>query len=386
MTSGNLSIAYCTNIWSHHQGPVSWELLRLLGEEGFRLCLFEAVHQERQEMGWAGGMPDQKWILGPPRTSDDYERISEAVCDADVAVLGACPEGVQRARAATGKLTFIMNERLMRSGFFRLRMINPRFAYGIRRLRGIANRPNVHYLAIGKHAFADAKLLKVFDDRIWSWAYFVPPAGKACHKRDWQTVRLLWAGRFVKLKRVDMILRAMAMLSPITTDCTLELIGAGPTRDAIKALTYRLGLASRVFFRDTMTHEEVRERMAEADIYIFPSNKQEGWGAVVGEAMCEGCVVIASNAAGASEILIDQGRTGFLFSDGDVGELANILGQVIKNEKLRRKVGASAALHMMELWHPRVGAERLIELCRDLLAVTPMPKHAAGPCVRLVAT
>jgi glycosyltransferase involved in cell wall biosynthesis len=122
--------------------------------------------------------------------------------------------------------------------------------------------------------------------------------------------------------------------------------------------------------------------MAEADIYVFPSNHQEGWGAVVGEAMCEGCVVVASKAAGASKILIEHGRTGFLFADRDVRELACILGQVIENGEFRRQVGQAAAAHMQQLWHPRVGADRLVRLCEGLLGLAPMPAFQEGPCCR----
>lgn len=385
MTSPDFTLAYCTNIWSHHQAPVCTALARLLGEDHFKVCLFEPVPEEQRKLGYASAVPDYKWIADPPISSGDLERLSQIVCDADVAVLGACPQEVHAARVATGKLTFIMSERMMRKGFFRLRMLNPRFARGIRRLRSIANRQNVHYLAIGEYSAADAKLIRVFEDRIWNWVYFVSQAEGTSRERSSSPVRLLWAGRFLGLKRVDLILRAMALLGPAADNCTLELIGAGPTRDAIKRLTMRLGLASRVCFRDAMTPEAVRQRMAMADIYVFPSNHKEGWGAVVGEAMNEGCVVVASKTAGASRILIEHGRTGFLFADGDVRELAGILGQVIENGELRRKVGQAAAAHMQRLWHPRVGAERLVELCQGLLGLIPMPTFQEGPCSRCLS-
>jgi glycosyltransferase involved in cell wall biosynthesis len=384
------TLAYCTNFWSHHQAPVCTELARLLGEDRFKLCLFEPVDAERRQLGWAGDVPDYKWIAGPPSSTRDMERLIQIVCDADVAVIGHCPHEVRAARAATGKLTFINSERLMRDGFFhdpilrkwlfQLRMINPRFAKQIRRLRSVANRANVHYLAIGAHAVEDAKLIGSFDDRIWNWAYFISQPEASFRERSSPHVRILWAGRFIAWKRVDVILRAIAMLGHVAGNFKLELIGNGPTRNANERLAKRLGLAGRVCFRDAMSHEAVRERMAEADLYIFPSNHLEGWGAVVGEAMCAGCVVVASKAAGASNILIEHGRTGFLFADGDIRELADILRQVIEDSILRRQIGRAAMAYMQELWHPRVGAGRLVGLCRGLLGLAPMPAYPYGPC------
>lgn len=383
MVSRDFSLAYCTNIWSHHQAPVCTELVRILGEDRFRLCLFEPVYEEQRKLGWNSAPPADKWIAGPPNSSDEMKHLTQIVCDSDVAVLGHCPQAVQAARVATGKLTFIMSERLMRQRFFHLRMLNPRFARGIRSLRSRFNRPNVHYLAIGAHALADAKRLRVFGDQIWNWAYFISPATKPYCERSSSTVRLLWAGRFINLKRVDIILRAMAMLGSSAANCTLDLIGDGPQRNVIKHLAHRLGLDDRINFIDSMPHESVCERMAEAAIYVFPSNHLEGWGAVVGEAMSEGCVVVASNAAGAPKILIEHGRTGFLFADGDLEELTDILRQVIENIDLRSQIGKAAAVHMNRLWHPRVGAERLIALCQGLLGRTPMPVYPKGACCHM---
>jgi glycosyltransferase involved in cell wall biosynthesis len=378
------SLAYCTNVWIHHQAPVCEELVRLLGEDRFKLCLFERPSDEQLKLGYTDVVPDHRWIAGPPSCRADLEQIIQIVCDADVAVLGHCPHEVHAARVATGKLTFIMSERMMRGGFFRLRMLNPRFARGIRSLRATVNRPYVHYLAIGAYAPADARLIGLFGDRIWTWAYFISQGQSGSREGVRSSIRILWAGRFLRLKRVDLILRAMALLGPVVNKCTLELIGDGPTRHANERLAKRLGLENRVCFRDAMAPEAIRQRMAEADIYVFPSNHKEGWGAVVAEAMTEGCVVVASNAAGASKVLIEHDRTGFLFTDGSVQELADLLGALIEDGEKRRQVGLAAATQMNCLWHPRVGAERFVALCQGLRGLMPLPTYQEGPCCRCV--
>lgn len=87
MSSPGLSLVYCTNIWSHHQAPISREFARLLGENRFKMCLFEPVPEEQRKLGYASTVPDYRWIAGPPSSSDDMERLGRIVCDADVAVL-----------------------------------------------------------------------------------------------------------------------------------------------------------------------------------------------------------------------------------------------------------------------------------------------------------
>lgn len=375
-----MMIIYCTNIWTHHQAPICYEFVKVLGEDNFRLCLFEHVNKERKKIGWDDDVPREKWILGPPRANDELEELKKNICAADVAVLGSCPQDIWIARAETKKLTFIMSERMMRNGFFKLRMLNPRFAKGIQLLRFIVNRPNVHYLAIGENSVADAKKINLFNDRIWSWAYFVEKSLIPNKKIKRNNVRILWAGRFLRLKQVHLILHAVAMLKPKSYDLTVELIGDGPMRASLMVLAKRLKIEDCVIFLDPMTHREIRRKMAESDIYIFPSNSKEGWGAVVGEAMSEGCVAIASSKAGASKVLIEHARNGYLFSDRNVKELVDILEYLILNKDVREQVGLNAASDMDELWNPRVGAERLYNLSKGLLGIKPMPNYVDGPC------
>lgn len=71
MSSPSFSLAYGTNIWTHHQAPICTELVRLLGEDHFKMCLFEPVHEERRQLGWASDSPDHRWIAGPPSSSGD---------------------------------------------------------------------------------------------------------------------------------------------------------------------------------------------------------------------------------------------------------------------------------------------------------------------------
>ena len=99
----SFSLAYCTNIWSHHQAPVCTELAHLLGQGRFTMCLFEPVDEERRTLGWGGAAPQHTWVAGPPSASHDRQQLEAAVCSADVAVLGACPREVHAARAATGE-------------------------------------------------------------------------------------------------------------------------------------------------------------------------------------------------------------------------------------------------------------------------------------------
>ena len=382
MNSTRLSLAYCTNIWNHYQGSLCKEFAHLLGEDNFKMCLFEPVHEERKKMGWASDMPNYRWIAGPPSSSDDLRRLHQIICDADVAVLGACPQEVQKVRAATGKLTFIMSERMWKWPLYWWRMFNPRFANGIKRFKNIVNRENVHYLPMGAYAAEDVRRIRAFGDRIWTWAYFADVASQPPQQRANDKVRILWVGRMLDWKCVDILLKAVAHVCREPNFGRLDIVGTGSGKRKLLRLAQKLGLGDKCIFHEPVSAGQVRELMRQADIYVLPSSRYEGWGVVANEAMSEGAVLVANEQAGAARILVEHGRTGFLFEDGNVDSLATILKKLIDDASLRETVCQEAWREMQRLWHPRVGAERLVRLCQGLLGQAPVPTYREGPCCR----
>ncbi len=72
------------------------------------------------------------------------------------------------------------------------------------------------------------------------------------------------------------------------------------------------------------------------DIFALPSH-QEGFGLVVLEAMLSGCCAVRSNTEGAYE-QIEDGKSGFIFEDGNVGQLSGILSRLVEDEALCTQV------------------------------------------------
>jgi glycosyltransferase involved in cell wall biosynthesis len=347
------------------------------------MCLFEQMPEERQLLGWDTRKPDYKWILGPPTTREDVEEMFGKVMEADVAVMGSCPQEIQAARSASGKLTLFMGERIWKQPHHAWRMLNPRYASGVRRFKAIANRTNVHYLAMGAYAAEDVARIGAYGDRIWAWPYFAEVNPSPPTPRNNRGVRMLWVGRMLDWKQVDVILHAVHSFGKDERFSGLDIVGTGPERSRLIKLARRLSLGEKVVFHEPMRPLEIREMMRRADIYVLASNRGEGWGVVANEAMSEGCVLVANEQAGASKELIQHGKTGFLYRNHSSRELADILRVLIDEPDLLEYVRQTAWDHLNRLWHPRVGAERLIALSSGLLGLTPLPKYEEGPCRRL---
>ena len=378
-------MVYGTNIWSHYQASVTAELARILGSEHFRMALFEPLHDERRNLGWKEERNSSSWVIGPPSNEQEKKRLYQSCLDADAMVFGACPTEVLKARVAAGKLTIVSSERILKKPFHRLRMLNPRYAKGIMQYRALVNHPHVHALAIGHYAAGDFRIMEAFGDRIWKWGYFVDANTKPPGAVPDRPLKVLWAGRMLKWKKVDILLRALARIQNSLRFGECIIVGDGPEKGHLQHLARRLDFNSdRVRFQPSVPPIKVREMMRDSDVYVLPSSREEGWGVVAGEAMSEGCVLVANEEAGAARELVIEHETGFLFQGDNIDQLTSLLEHLAGNYQLRMKVRQNAWEQMHALWHPSVAAERLIALCKGLLGIKDMPKFEEGPCCKVI--
>ena len=131
--------------------------------------------------------------------------------------------------------------------------------------------------------------------------------------------RMIQVGRLVEKKGGRMSVMALAE-QPDTT-IRLEFVGDGPERESLQHLAETLNVGDRVIFSGALPQKEVFRKIQDADLLLVPSlmgcrGDSEGIPNVIKEAMALGTVVLASDHAGAPEI-IEDGINGYLFSEGD---------------------------------------------------------------------
>jgi glycosyltransferase involved in cell wall biosynthesis len=374
-----MRIVLVSNIWNHHMAPVASALHAKLGDGQFKWILTEQLPLEQRRLGYDDAPVDRSWVEGPSESPEENQQLKELCLNADVAVMGSGPIA---ERVGTGKLTFIMGERLLKHRSHSIRMmLSPRYAASYRRLREMTRHGNAHALAIGYYAAHDLERVAEYGDRIWTWGYFTevnpqPPAPRAP-----APVNLLWAGRMLSWKRVDTLILALARVqnAPWFGLCTL--VGEGEEHPRLLDLANTQGLNSgKVRFSPPVHHQMVRTLMQQSDIYVFPSSRKEGWGAALSEAMSEGCVPVANRAAGSTQVLVQDGKTGLLFDDGDVNGLARQLARLGTDNQLRMSLRRNSWDAMHTLWNADVAAERLIALIGGVEGGQPMPHFDTGPC------
>lgn len=156
--------------------------------------------------------------------------------------------------------------------------------------------------------------------------------------RIWQPPRLLFVGRIVYQKGLDLLLNALAGMK--ATEWTLDMVGDGPRTEKLRTQAAQLGISERVRFAGWQTGAALARFYAEANLFVYPS-RHEGMPNAVLEAMASGLPVLASRIAG-NEELVAQGETGFLVPPEDVPALQSALAALLADEKNLQRMGAAA--------------------------------------------
>jgi glycosyltransferase involved in cell wall biosynthesis len=134
-------------------------------------------------------------------------------------------------------------------------------------------------------------------------------------------LRLVFLGRLVPYKGCDMLLDAAADLLR-TGRATLDIIGDGPEMPRLRKLVEQHGIASSVRFVGWVKHAEVPARLADADLFVFPSIREFGGGVAV-EAMAVGLPPVVVAYGGLAELVTD--KTGWLVP---IGRRESIVAQL----------------------------------------------------------
>lgn len=117
-------------------------------------------------------------------------------------------------------------------------------------------------------------------------------------------LRVVWTGRMVPLKGVDMLLEAAADLARRGV-VAIDLIGDGPERERLETLTDELGIRSSVRFGGWIDHRQLHDRMRQSDVFAFPSIREFGGGAVL-EAMALGLAPLVIGYGGPDELVTND--------------------------------------------------------------------------------
>ena len=155
---------------------------------------------------------------------------------------------------------------------------------------------------------------------------------------------LIYAGQVIRGKGVDVLLESLAKLR-ISFECII--LGEGSHLSNCQKLCRRLGLEDRVTFKGYVPSDEMSAYYTDASVAVVSSVWPEPFGAVGLEAMRYGLPVVAFDAGGINEWLID-GVSGFLVPHMDRAQFAARVEHLLRDKSLARQMGSRAREFALE--------------------------------------
>ncbi len=147
--------------------------------------------------------------------------------------------------------------------------------------------------------------------------------------------RLLFVGRFVYFKGIDILLQALTILNAKRNDIVLDLVGDGPEKLNILALIEKNKLKN-VTLHGWLGPADLSKRYEQAHIFVHPSRK-EGYGKVLVEAMSYGLPIVGADV-GVSRELVEKNGSGVLFQSNNAIDLAKQIVVVLSSDNLRKNL------------------------------------------------
>ena len=351
-------ITFVSAFLNHHQLLLCEELRKYCDE--FYYISTKPVPEERLELGYEDLEQKYSYVLRTYDGSSEDEAINDLILRSDAVIFGECDDKYIELRMKENKLSFLYSERFFKKGTWR-RFIPQTRKKIVRRVVQHKDK-NLYVLCASAYLSSDLSLLGFDEKKCFKWGYF--PQVKeydTCPERRNEPIKLLWVGRFLELKHTDDAVNAAANLRDQGVDFTFDIIGSGEREEALKSLVKKLDLESKVNFLGTMTPMEVIENMEKADIFMMTSDFNEGWGAVVNEAMSTGCAVLISSALGCAKYLVSDKENGFIYQFGNQKDMNDKLYLMATDHKLRKEAGKNAFKTISSEYNQTVAVKRLME-------------------------
>ena len=162
---------------------------------------------------------------------------------------------------------------------------------------------------------------------------------------------LVYVGRLVSDKGVDLLIDALSILREAGTGTRLTVVGDGADRSKLKKQVADLGLQSSVEFVGSVNSLQLAEILNHHRILVVPSRWPEPFGIVALEGIACGCAVVGSDQGGLPEAI---GPCGVTFPNNDARALARALARLIDNPGERDALRGNANAHLARFTKRRV--------------------------------
>ncbi len=375
-----MKLVFYSIILNNHQAHVSDELWLLLGKEYRFVELVKP--NEADAKGGTEDYTSRPYLLQAWASQKAYREAMNLAKTAMCCVFSGLPAlPFEKERMKRGLLSFDMSERWMKRGLINL--FSPAiFKMWLAYQCGGWNRKPLYKLCCSAFAAGDQYRLGTFNGKCYKWGYFTKiEKNKVEVFQDVSTsgiAPLMWCSRYLRWKHPELPVLLAKKLKDKGYSFRIDMYGNGELLMKTKEMSAALDVDDVVRFMGTMPNEQLMSEMRNHSIFLFTSDRNEGWGAVANESMANGCVPIASDTIGSVPYLIRNEENGFMFHSAATNtsfgnpdskaldDLTEKVERLLTNKEMMQQMRRNALSTMQNLWSPQYAAQSLLHLIDDL--------------------
>ena len=357
-----MTITFVTNFFHHHQWPVADHLYSMIGANYHYIAT--APVSDILVKGGFDPNQDRPYLIHAYHDEETMSRARKLIDESDVVIIGAAPIDWVLKRQSENKVTFHYSERWLKNRVWRYYM--PTSLFNIWRYYGRFSKKRVYLLCASAFAASDVRRFGCFPNKCFKWGYFSPVSQDIVEhisdKSSADVISIMWCARFLDWKHPELPVRLARRLKDKSYNIRINMFGTGIEYETIKSLCRDLDVEDIITFKGNVPNEEFLNQMRNHDVFLFTSDRNEGWGVVLNEAMSNGCAVVASHEIGSVPYLLKDGVNGLIFQSNNLDSLEQKVTYLLDNGELINKFGRVAMQTMRSEWSPKVVAERFLKL------------------------
>lgn len=379
-----MKITFYSNFFTHHQEPFCLEMVKKYGDD-FKFVSTIKITEERLNLGYKDMDYKYDFIVRAYENEKEYDRALKLAIDSDIVIMGSTSDIYIKERLKQDKITFRYCERIFFNGIKTFLDKEKRKLIIEKHVKYKKNK-NLYMLCASAYGAGDFAKLGAYKNKTFKWGYF-PETRKynidelITNKENNKPINILWTGRFIECKHPEYMVKLAQKLVAEGYNFKIKMLGTGKLFNAISQAINAYNLNEHIELLGGVDSNKVRDYMEKANIFAFTSDKKEGWGAVLNEAMNSGCAVVANKYIGAVPFLVEDNKNGLIYTE--FNEFYDKVKLLVDNAKLRKQIYKNAYNTIINLWNSETATNNLIKIFEGVLK-NDIPEIQKGPASRAI--
>ena len=379
-----MTVTFFSNFFNHHQKPFSDEMFKLLGND-YTFVATETMPNSFSKAGYK--KYDEAYLLPSYTNKENYEKAIELGLKSDVVIIGAASLTYIKDRVKENKITFRYAERLFKKS--KMQKFNPRAILHQYKNHTSYKNKKVYMLCASAYTANDLNWLRAYPNKMYKWGYFTKTAELDIkqileNKRN-KKFSIICVSRLIDWKHIEMAVEIGRLLKEKNYNFEINIVGSGEMKSKLDEMIINYKLNNHIHLLGNVANDDVLTMMQKSHVFFFPSDRNEGWGAVANEAMANGCALVASHEIGAVPYLIEPNKNGLIFKSQNIEDGFKQIEKLLNNPALGEKLALNAYKAITNIWSPKKAAENFIELYNSISKNRNNPIKI-GPCSSALST